>query len=463
MTLPLPGTSNDWQTIYTKGQASRDSQIRSLLFFLPLVLTFLAGVLFAYTRVTLIQKTFSSGVIYTLRALVQSLIAILIYYLVIRMAFKVSRKFLEEFYQPPEDVKPSKVIYYRLVGVPWLPPPINMMVKFKSIVAKDGRLLNQDAWPAWMSENLGGPVMLVVFDGTALYVERGNSFSRIVGPGKGVPFLEPHETVKYVVDYRPTIKTEEKSVWTKDGIKLKVTLRLECQIGAPRNAVPENDDPKSGKLVYRYDAQAIKKAVEWNSVLRPSPEKPPVETDWTENAWVQAMSVVQNFIGSHVLDDLIPAERNKGRMLLAESVDELLGKVNVSTNKHGVYVTSLQISQISYPPEVEEQRRLFWEAERQGVATVIDGQSKASSIRLREKARAEAQKDLILAVADGLERNESKNYVEPLILTLSRILDESLQNPQMRAYLADETMDTLKKLQKLIQIPSDLKGNAKNP
>jgi hypothetical protein len=103
---------------------------------------------------------------------------------------------------------------------------------------------------------------------------------------------------------------------------------------------------------------------------------------------------------------------------------------------------------------VTKQQEENWKAERQGMATVIDGQAKAFNIRSREKARAEAQRDLILAIADGLEKNTSGNYAEPLLLSLSGVLDESLQDPYIRATIAGETLDTLEKLQKILDRPS---------
>jgi len=456
MSFPYPEKLEDWQSAYTREQAHRDSQSRAVLFFVPLMLFFLTGFLYAYIKLVRIKNAIPSDILYALVVLGVVLGVIFIFVLGIRTAFRFSGRFLEEFYLPPEGLESNQVILYRLVGRPLLPPPLNLLLQFKYILAKDGQIGKPDEWPAWMTRNLGGPILLVVFDGNALYLERGSRFSRVVGPGKNAPFLETYETIKYIVDYRPTIKTGEITVWTKDGINVKLNLRMECQIGAPRSTETEKNDPESDKLVYRYDPEAIKKAVERNAVRRPSPDQPPTEVDWTENAWGQVTGIVPNYIGSRTLDDLLLAERNNGQILSPDAAQELFDTLNASTQKFGVYITNLQISQVSYPPEVEEQRRLFWEAERQGVATIIDGQAKAFSIRSREKARAEAQKDLILAIADGLEKNKSQNFVEPLLLSLSGVLDESLQDPLLRAYLAKETLETLEKLRSMLDKPGTI-------
>ncbi len=450
MTFPSPVNSNGWQTAYTKDQARRDSLGRFLLLYVPLGILYLIGVIFAYARVIQIRETIPSTLLYILLAVGVSSLAILIVFLVNRAAFKSSLSFLQEFYQPPEDVDLLKAIRYRIKGSPPLPPPLNMINDFKSIVAQDGQILKPDEWPAWMAQNLGGPLKLNISDGTALYVEKGNRFSRIIGPGKNQPFLMLHETIKYAISYRSTIKEGEISVWTKDGINIVLTVRLECQVGAPSSAASTINLPESDALVYRFDPTAIKKAIEWTAVRRPSPDLPPIEVDWAQIAWERVMAIFPKHIGGFMLDELLLAEQDNGQILSTMVTQRLQGHLNKETQPFGVYVTSLQIKHVRNPSEVDEQRRLVWEAERQGIAKIIDGQSKASSIRSREKARAEAQKDLILAIADGLEKNKSKNYVEPVLLSLSRILDESLQNPQTRANLAKETLETLEKIQKML-------------
>jgi len=50
-----------------------------------------------------------------------------------------------------------------------------------------------------------------------------------------------------------------------------------------------------------------------------------------------------------------------------------------------------------------------------------------------------------------LEKSQDGKYTEPLLLTFSRILDESLNEPLMRAYLAKETLETLEKIKEMLK------------
>jgi regulator of protease activity HflC (stomatin/prohibitin superfamily) len=456
MTFPRPTNPNEWQSAYSRDDAFRDSgkwnSISSL--------AFLAGVLLiaGYIAVRVIPKLNLQINLASPRLfLVMVLSVILVGFLILLFVFLIlsaiqtaatffARWFLSEFYLPPTDVDPNKIINYRLFGKSKLPPPLNMFLKFNSITFKNGQMEKGEEWAKWSALHIGGPIALTIHDGCALYLERGNRFSRVVGSGNKIPFLEWFETIKYIVDLRPKAKEGTFEVWTKDGIKIKVTARIVCRVGDPAN----NTDPD---LMYPFDPLAVKKAVECLALRWSSLQKDPEEFDWIDTTWGQVTGIMPRYIGSRMLDDLLIAERKSGQILSPEAVKELINELNQATNQFGVYVLDFQIQQIETPAKVIEQQKEYWKAERQGMVTVIDGKAKASSIRSRERARAEAQKDLILAIADGLDKNQYGNFTEPLLLSLSRVLDESLQDPYIRATIAGETLDTLEKVQKLLDQP----------
>ena len=457
MTFPFPENPSNWQTAYTRDDAYRDFGKYAKHY----KLSFLAGIVIISAFIAiklgpnLFQTLFSSlaqntsGNLFIAAILIAFLLALVIVYLLLLFvrsrALHVATTFFNEFHQPPEGIDSAKVIKYRLHGKRKLPPPFTLLFQFKYIIARDGEIIKSDQWPAWSARNLGGPILLIVFDGCALYLERGNRFSRIVGPGDKVPFLEWYETIKYVVDLRPKVKEGNIDVWTKDGIKIILKIQIECRIGDPKK-----NDP-SASLVYPYDPIAIKKAIERYAVKWPNRlEGDPSEFTWIDAAWGQVSGIVPGYIGSRMLDDLFIANRDGGQILSPLAVKEIFDKLNNATNGFGVFITDFQILKMDMPKDVEEHQKAHWKAERQGVSTIIDGQAKAFSIRAHEKARADAQYGLILAIAEGLERNENGHFTEPMLLTLSSVLDQSLKEPLTRAYLAKETLDTLEQLQKLL-------------
>lgn len=448
--FPIPEEPEAWQTAYTRDDAFNDSAKYSGYSSLALVLGTL--ILAVYIGIRVFPKIKFEVLPLHIWAVVIILFIVLVFILVSAAqlgAKYFAKRFFLEFYRPPDSVVPSTLIEYRLRGKTKLPPPLSLLSKFKFIIIKDGKIDRPEDWITWSAQHLGGPFSLIVFDGCALYLERGNRFSRVVGPGNKIPFLEWYETIKYVVDLRPQVKTGSFDVWTKDGIKIRLTARITCRIGDP-----SKKDPAS-ELVYPFDPVSVKKAVERYALRWPNPQEEPSEFTWIDAAWGQVTGIVPGYIGSRMLDDLLIAERQSGQILSPDAIGELVESLNKATNVFGVYMLDFQIQNIEVPAKVIEVQEEYWKAERQGMATIADGKAKAFNIRSREKARADAQRDLILAIADGLDKNSSGNYAEPLLLSLSGVLDESLQDPYIRATIAGETLDTLEKLRKLLDNSSD--------
>lgn len=460
MGIPNLQNISGWQTAYTKDQAYRDSNQRRLAVQIPLALCLLfLGTALAFVITQRPWEITLPGFLQTplmLGIIIGTLCAMLY---VITTPFWLAKTFFLEFYRPPEEIDPKEIIKYRLWGKPNVPPPFDLLTifQFKYLLVRDGEMLKKDEWPGWMACNLGGPLMLVVFDGCALYLERGNRFSRVVGPGDKVPFLEWYETIKYVVDLRPKVKTDEFKVWTKDGIKIGFTVQIECRIGDPAQ------NPPAAGLVYPYDPQAIKRAVERYALRWPEQERAqgnsPTEFTWVDAAWGQVTGILPGHIGSRSLNDLFVADLDGGQILSPEVMRQLFDRINAATQNFGVYVTDLQILKIDLPPEVIELQRGSWLAEHQKIVIIRNGQAKAFNIRSQEKARAEAQRDLIIAITEGLQKNRTHGahtgnpideLVEPLILSLSGMLEKSLGDPASRAYLARETLETFEKIQGML-------------
>ena len=446
MTFPHPQNPNDWQAAYTRDDAYRDSgeyaknSFKAMWIGSVIVSCCLFVLLLGFDMVGAFPISLKVALF-----IILVLVVFMMFAAIQSFAIRFAADFLREFHKFPGDMNAAQLINNRLYGRLKLPPPLNMLIRFNYLLVKDGEIAKADHWPAWSARNLGGPLLLIIFDGNALYLERGNRFSRVVGPGDPSPFLEWYETIKYVVDLRPRIHVGEVTAWTKDGIKVEFKIRMECRIGNPREKDPDS------RLIYPYDPLAVKQAVERFAVSWPDRLKgQPHVFNLVDTAWGQVTGIIPNYIGGRMLDDLFIADRNGGQILSPTAIQELFVGLNQSTNSFGVYVTDFQVLEVKMPPEVENALKELWMAEKHSVATIVNGDAKAFSIRTREKARADAQYDLIVAIADGLEKSRNGQFTEPLLLSLSRVLDESLQEPLMRAYLASQTVETLEQLRKML-------------
>jgi hypothetical protein len=367
---------------------------------------------------------------------------------------KQGRDLVSAVYQPPADEKITPLILRKLLGIPPFPPPLNTLLKYPFVVIREAELA-ENHWTRWF----GGPATLVIYDGVALYLERGNKFSRVVGPGAPMPLLERYEKIKEVVDLRPQTREGTIEPWTKDGIRIKLTIRAEVQIDANTAATLN-----SSKFRYPFDADAVKSAVEFTAV-RLSDSKLQ-EVAWLEGVWGNITGAIIAFVAGHSLDELFlspqmenhansihqnndPAE-DMEQILSREISDKVTGEIRSKMQKNGVRVLNLQITQIEVPHRVRELRIKYWESIRQKIAAQRNSRAEAERIRARELTHAESQRTMLMTIMKRLENVDPKDLTEPLILSLSGILDQGLDDPIIRPLVAKESLAVLERIRKLL-------------
>ena len=371
--------------------------------------------------------------------------------------FKQSNLFIRSFYQPEEDERLGPLIQRRLLGVPPLPPPLHSMFKYPFVVIRKPHL-DDTHWARWF----GGPATLVIYEGIAVYLERGNTFSRVVGPGLPMAFLDRYERIREVVDLRPQTKSGEIMPWTKDGIRIKLTIRTECQI----NASPEALAQSSKKFRFPFDPLAVKTAVEHMSI-RVNPEGKLYAASWLEGAWGTLTGFINAYVAGHSLDELFISPQANGstnselsenhfpndiaQILSHKITEEALEKIKSSLAQNGVRVLSIQITKVEMPKEVLVLRAKYWESMKKRIEAKRNSRAEANHIRIREQAHAEAQRTTLNAITQKLEKVDSDNLTESLILSLSGLIDQNLDDPLVRPLVAKETIAVLNRVRKMLE------------
>ena len=177
----------------------------------------------------------------------------------------------------------------------------------------------------------------------------------------------------------------------------------------------------------------------------------------------ETQGILGAYISNHFLDDLFLKDNNNFTLLSNANISELLTTINTKLQEYGVYLSNFQIVEVILPKEVEDQRLKIWETNHENIKVVTEGELKAHHIRDREKARAEMQRNLIFTLANGLERMDldNENFSEPLLLSISALLDQSMNDPQVRSALAKEALETLEKTQEIINFKFQTPGENK--
>jgi len=452
MSLSVPDNtdSKNWQDRFTARNA-QDADARridsiALVYILAVLVSSLyaTGYIWFYQGPALLHWRGPNAILIGWLVVIIALVILSV--IAFSLLFRTAVVFLVTLYHQPDEADPAARIWLRFLGVPPVPPPLNNLLHYPFAIVRDGEVASRK-WITW----LGGPAKLVIFDGNALYVERGNVFSRIIGPAGHLPFLDATETVKAVVDLHPQVidKPGEVKAWTKDGIHIQMDVRLECQIG-----LEGMTEATSKGLLYPYGPDSVRKAIETMAVRYDGEKKRLVESDWADGVWGQVQGMLATYVFSHTVDELFLAESGPDQILSQEVTAKWIEDMNRRLFRFGTRLNSLQITNIApVSPAVNSQRVKAWEAKKQSATAVSRGEAKAYGILTNEKARAEAERDLIDAIAEGLRGTDPSRYYEQLVLSLSGILDQSLKDTELTPYIASETLESFKKLRELLRLP----------
>lgn len=434
-----------WQNYYTEAQAHRESMGRIRRIILPQF-----GIpIFAYLFIIPYSVSWLRDQISSETPVLSLIIQIILVYtapiilslLGVHFIRQAAVFFLSRFHNLGEDVDADQIIKLRLHGVPILPPPLSLQWKFPEVKAKNGALEPSDHWANF----IGGPVKLGVDKGQALYLEQHGLFSRVVGQGSA--FLHWDENIAAIVDVGPKTARFVVKSWTKDGIPVVVHASGEYFLGKLIRTEKEEN------VLVPFDPEAVKKAVEHNR------KNGKEANDWINSAVSQTQGMVNNFIANKYLDQLFMQEESEATLLSHTNIEKLTERINVEIQKYGVCLSHFQIVDVIPPEKVTSQRKTILKASYENTLIVTEGNVKAHQIRVREKIRAERQRDLILTIANGLNRVDTSNFPEQLLFSISSFLDENIKDPTVRANLRKETLETLEKLQESIKFPLRMPGN----
>jgi len=202
-----PSDSSTWHKRFTKEDLQWDDLARGGKITNPIILLLFLAIIYSIFHVSssvdinLTGKNSFERIWLIIKLIAPSLIPMLIAGIGFRILFKQAERLIKDFHQLPDDYQLAPLIQRRLFGVPPLPAPLNTTFKYPFILLQEADDLAEDHWARWF----GGPATLVIYDGVALYLERGNKFSRVLGPGLPMPVLERYERIKAIVDLRPQV------------------------------------------------------------------------------------------------------------------------------------------------------------------------------------------------------------------------------------------------------------------
>ncbi|MBM3130297.1 MAG: hypothetical protein FJ009_16930 [Chloroflexi bacterium] len=308
----------------------------------------------------------------------------------------------------------------------------------------------------------GGPCFLVIIKDTALVLEQDGCFTRVVKPGFG--FLEPFETIREAVDLRPQVRAQPVKALTKDGIPIQVKLEIEFMIQPhPRRQIRQ---PAEDPYLFREDA-ARRAAYNRTVFHRDTGEETMV---WKDLVMARAEFEMQCILNTFVLDRLIEPEDANPRAPLdlqetprREIQDKLRRNLYASGELRqldaidlGVLVTRVTLEDFQIPEKfadaVKENRIKSWQAEWIRRVKISQAEGDAAGTRWREAARAQAQAEMLRAIARGLEGLDDANRANLSHLFALRMIESLEQmtlDPWAQTFVPEQTLAMLRRLRDL--------------
>ena len=200
--------------------------------------------------------------------------------------------------------------------------------------------------------------------------------------------------------------------------------------------------------MYPFYDKAVQAAVETASV-RLGKEGQPEKYDWVAGVCGSIEGHIRMHVYGNTINDLLRGtldeqaypdtarqsfrETDNGKpstQLLSTDLRDLIqARVNKDIERLGARLINLQVTDVDKSSIVDNQWIENWEAEWKSVNTITAGEATAYQIRVQEKAHAEAQKDMILAITESLEKMDAQKLREPLLLSLSGCLKTVLLIP----------------------------------
>jgi hypothetical protein len=297
----------------------------------------------------------------------------------------------------------------------------------------------------FMSTFLTGPGIILLPGNHAVALSEGTNYTRVEGPG--LVFTRPLERPLQLVDLRPQIRPSDVEATTRDGIRVKtrafVTFRLKGS-GKPGG--------KNGEYPYTVSApDDVFKAIR-SAEIDPNRKEPVVAVD--EVIPNKAVTVARDELATFLLDRLwgLDAQGKDPQLRLR---DGYAGKLKKFVEQYGMEFVGGGLNPIEAPDEIIKQRIRSWQAVWQERVARTRGEGEADMIREMGKARAQAQRDLILGILAGLDEanvpsgvNDANHVNDVIAYQFITALERAVQNSPL---VSPETQRTLESLRRQVE------------
>ncbi len=310
-----------------------------------------------------------------------------------------------------------------------------------------------------------GPGVFLVDGSSAIVLERKRKFSRAEGPG--IVFTAYKERLAATFDLRRQSRMAETQALTRDGIEIKTTVTVVFSIdpgeqSLPREAPGERDALGQARITpaFPFNPESLFKA-HYGFAVNEKQEL----VRWTDLPLIVTTEYFRDHVSRLTLDDLfLPQDPQATPIIALQS--RLTDQVQKAPllKERGIKVYFVMIGVLELPEEVMRQRERTWAARWQKEALTAQARADVEAERIKEKARAEAQTEMLKHFRDYVSQTFSAGNGEASKREIAQKFVEALHrvvsDPVTGMLVSRDTMRQLSKLRVWVGLTESTAGPA---
>ncbi|MBM4423281.1 MAG: hypothetical protein FJ030_07800 [Chloroflexi bacterium] len=302
---------------------------------------------------------------------------------------------------------------------------------------------------------------VILLDGSsAVVLEKGRQFSRAVGPG--IVFTKANERLAATFDLRKQAHSQDTQALTKDGIEIKTTVSVVFALDpgdqvSPRDSEDEHDILGQARITpaFPFNPESAFKAYYGFAVT----DKQEL-IKWVDLPIIVAAEYLRDQVSRLTLDDLFaPADPQSSPVSALQT--RLTDQVQKTPllKERGIKVYAASVGALELPEGVNHQRIRAWAARWQKEAFTALANADVEAERIKEKARAEAQSEMLGHFREYLEQvftgdasgASKREIAQKFVAVLNRVASD----PVTRMMISSDTMKQISNLRYWVGLPGE--------
>jgi hypothetical protein len=294
---------------------------------------------------------------------------------------------------------------------------------------------------------IGGPGSLIIYNDSAVVLERRGVLTRVLGPG--FPKIEAFEKIYDIVDLRPKRWVYTVSAMTKEGIPINWDAEVHYQIAdGEKESTEENPYPFSEESVFRAATCKWRREAGRDQ-----------DMDWEGRIVIgETEGILRSILARYPLDQLIgttEVEEQAAREAVQEELERRLRRA--VTPALGAKILRVKLDNLKVDDAITREWITFWKArwERELAGRSVEGD--ARSVYMYETAKAEAQMQFIVTIGRALQELEASPGVTPriILMRLFSALDRARLAASARVFVPGQALEALDTIKDLLEGGSD--------